>query len=83
MAEPTAYIVLRAASAATDDNPNADWRELEGVVRATTAEAAIRAAVTKLDPTVQGGTYLAVPHRSYRPVTVSAVQTTVLKLDPQ
>ncbi len=62
---PTIYIIL------TRDV--AGWKELS-TVSARSAEAAIRTIGA-------AGVYVAVPARSFKPVTVSAVQTTVLKLE--
>ena len=45
-----------------------------GTWEARSAEGAIRALKKE-------GTYVAVPQRSWKPVTVQAVQTTVLKLE--
>lgn len=78
MAEPTSYIVLRAASAAAGDQATAGWIDV-ATVDATSSTAAIRHMAKKND--VSSGTYVAVPARSWKPVKVAAVQTTVLKLE--
>jgi len=80
----TSYVVLRRAtqkSGAMDDPavPGWAWTVENSNVPAANAEAAIRfACKTDNKPT---GTYVAIPARSWKPVTVSAVQTTVLKLE--
>ena len=86
MAETT-YIVLRRGAERSGD---ADWSwTIENSnVQAASAEAAIRLACKNdSNPVGTVGTYVAVPARSWKPVTVQAVQTTVLKLetaaDPQ
>lgn len=70
----TAYVILRF-NEATDE-----WSEYGDRVGSTSAQGAIRAHLTHraTDPT---GTYVAVPARSWKPVTVQAVQTTTLKLE--
>lgn len=82
MAEPTTYIVLRRAltqtGASTTDTAYT-WRVENANVPATSAENAIRLACKNGD--APAGTYVAVPQRSWKPVTVTAVQTTVLKLE--
>jgi hypothetical protein len=69
----TAYIVLKAASAS-------EWLDTAKPVKASSAAAAIRNFVTE-NPNEGGGVYVAVPERSFRPITVRVEQTTVLKLD--
>jgi hypothetical protein len=70
----TSYIVLKAHV-----DGGGGWHEIPGTVAAPSAEAAIRKALgAKADAT---GPYVAVPARSWKPVKVSAVQTTVLKLE--
>jgi hypothetical protein len=53
------------------------WQSI-GKASANSAHNAIRARLGEL-PASEGGTYVAVPARSWKPVTVEAVQTTVLK----
>lgn len=73
MAETT-YIVLRL-----DEIPDSKgWAEIARVT-APSASSAIRNAL--VGPVARDGTYVAVPARSWRPVTVQAVQTTVLRLE--
>lgn len=74
MAE-TAYIVLRSY----DLEPGKrGWGIENSNVPATNAEAAIRLACK--NDSNPAGTYVAVPARSWKPVQVTAVQTTVIQL---
>lgn len=83
MAETT-YIVLRRRQ----ENPElpAVWEvvgENDGADVpwiGSNASAAIRKALDG-KPTVERGTYVAVPARNWKPVNVQAVQTTVLKIE--
>lgn len=78
MAE-TAYIVLRR-----DEDGGGiavgRWEALDTRETASSAEAAIRQAL-KDKPAVPLGTYVAVPARSWKPVTVKAETQTVLRLE--
>lgn len=65
---PTEYIILTR-----DDSGR--WVEHAHPIRAFSAEAAVK----KLEAE---GTYVAVPARSWKPVTVKAEQTVTLKLEP-
>ena len=73
----TDYFVLRL----TGDR----WEEVHQpgldieVFRATSPSGAIRIALQLVEPTE--GTYVAIPARSWKPVNVTAAQTTVLKLE--
>lgn len=79
MAEPTTYIVLRHFQAEGSDGR---WDRIgKDTVEATSAENAIKAIVSRRTANDQSGTYVAVPQRSWKPVTVQAVQTTVLKIE--
>ena len=62
------YIVLRLA--------DGDWREHGPRQQARSAHAAIRQALDQ----EQSGTYVAIPARSFQPVTVTVQTQTVLKL---
>ena len=75
MSDLTSYIVLRRITA----GDTTDWRPIDEIT-ATSSESAIRIAVLGL-PERQDGAYVAVPLRSWRPLTVQAVQQTVLKLE--
>lgn len=81
----TAYVVLRrenSISGKVDDPVESarwHWTIENSNVPAASAEAAIRLACKADD--MPGGTYVAVPARSWKPVTVQAVQTTVLKIE--
>jgi hypothetical protein len=66
----TNYQVLRQENAADHM-----WSIAGPPVEAVSAEAAIRKAVTD-----KGGTFVAVPLRSWAPVTVEVLTTRVLKL---
>jgi hypothetical protein len=65
----TTYIVLRRSQPTEND-----WK-LDSTVEATSADAAIRKANPK------DGLYVAVPARSWRPVTVRTETTTTIRLD--
>lgn len=83
MADPTTYIVLRQIThpPTERDGSVVAWRIENSNVPATNAETAIRIAC-KTD-NAPAGTYAAVPIRSWRPVTVRAEQTTVIRLEPR
>lgn len=69
----TAYIVLKLDES---EGLGVLWRE-GPTIEATSAEAAVRSA------TIQGaadGTYVAVPARSWKPVTVTTETRSVVKL---
>jgi hypothetical protein len=67
----TTYVVLRR------NNESPGWEDI-GTIDGASAQQAIRNA---LNGRVVEGTYVAVPTRSWKPLQVSAVQTTVLKLE--
>jgi hypothetical protein len=69
----TTYIVLARITTAADINPA--WQVVDAAVPAASAEAAIR------NTAKDGGVYVAVPGRSFKPVRVEAVQVTSLKLE--
>jgi hypothetical protein len=73
MAESTTYIVLRATADETG------WEYISKVANVGSAEAALRAAINTENG--QAGTYVAVPKRSWKPVTVTTETRTVLKLE--
>lgn len=81
-ATPTEYLVLRQIS---DSNPSVDpkartaWQTVN-VTRSSSAVAAIRAVVSKLDEKAQAGTFVAVPARSWRPTKVAPKTTVQLEL---
>lgn len=75
----TTYIVLRRARLTDATGTDDGWRVENSNVPAASAEAAIRLAC-KTDST-PAGTYVAIPARSWKPVTVQAEQTTILKLE--
>lgn len=74
MAETT-YMILRRVSHPQDTPGAPEQWEAQGTVDAPSADAALRKAVT------EGGTYLATPARSWKPVTVKAETQTVLRLE--
>lgn len=85
MAE-TAYIVLRRTRVAiTRDNAapsnvNEQWEHVAKVL-ASSAEGAIRKAAERAnDSALPTPVLVAIPARSWKPLTVTAEQTTVLKL---
>jgi len=65
----TNYIVLR------QDTPEGIWHENGPPVESVSAEAAIRKGVGEV-----GGTYVAIPLRSWSPVTVTFETKKVVKL---
>lgn len=78
MAEPTTYIVLRAASVSQGDDTSAGWLDV-ATIDANSGTAAIRHMAKKSD--ITGGTYVAVPARSFKPVTVKAETVVTLKIE--
>ncbi len=70
------YVVLREQS--EPDATKQAWT-VHGNVPANSAEAAIRLSCKLADK--PEGTYVAIPWRSWRPVTVKAETTTVLKIE--
>ena len=69
--EPTEYQILVAFSASNGDNA---WKEF-GVVKARSANEAIKQAAGATP-----GSFIAVPARSWKPVTVKVEQTTRITL---
>ena len=65
----TNYIVLR------QDTPDGIWHENGPPVESVSAEAAIRKAVGEVS-----GTYVAIPVRSFSPITVTVETKKVVKL---
>jgi hypothetical protein len=91
MADPTSYIVLRRTSAAkspidaaatTGGSGDEQWERV-ATVQASSATAAIRSELIDLIPRDQShaGTYVAIPARSFKPVTVTAETQTVIKIE--
>lgn len=74
-ATPTEYIVLRELRTGTTTS----WQRIQSA-KATSASAAIRAVVGKLSQNDQAGSFVAVPVRSWRPVTVQPQTTIRLEL---
>jgi hypothetical protein len=87
MAEPTSYIVLRrfkipaptTSSSAVPHRATEQWDRVTEV-EARSAEHAIR-LYAESAAAEASGTFVAVPMRSWKPVTVKAETTTVLKLE--
>jgi hypothetical protein len=69
----TTYTVLQRVS--DTESPVAAWRVVSNDVQAPSAEFAIRSTID------DAGTYVAVPARSWKPVTVTTETKTVLKLE--
>lgn len=69
-ATPTAYRVLKR-----DEDPGGGWNVVQ-ILSATSATSAVRSCVSTLAEKEQAGTFVAVPVRSFRPVTVQP-QTTI------
>lgn len=82
---PTLYVVFRAleakgpAGAINDGVPANSWTKVASVP-ATSATSAIRAVVSNLNEKAQAGTFVAVPARSWKPVTVQPQTTIRLEL---
>ena len=81
-AAQTSYVVLKkirstatGASASSAGPQGTVWEELPSVVEASSAAAAVRASVGEAE-----GVYVAVPARSWQPVTVKVERKTVVKL---
>lgn len=68
------YIVLRRT-------PNTDWETVGATQIVASGVLAIRAVVAKLPEADQAGTFVAVPARSWVPVSVSAKVTTTVVLE--
>lgn len=81
----TEYLILKAlepkgpAGAINDGVPENSWTRVQ-LVTATSATAAIRACVSKLAEKAQAGTFVAVPARSWKPVSVNPQTTIRLEL---
>ena len=73
-ASPTEYMVLRLG-----EQPGS-WTTI-GDVEARNSTEAIRRTVSKLAPDDRAGVFVAVPVRSWKPVTVRAEVQTRLKLE--
>lgn len=73
----TKYVVLRQEMAG--DPARGSWHEVTSAA-ASSAEGAIRAVVGKLTEKDQAGTFVAVPARSWKPVTVNPQTTIRLEL---
>lgn len=71
-AHATSYKILK--------QDGATWHSVIDGIEAYSANAAIKAAVSKLAKTDQSGTFVAVPSRSWRPVSVEAKTTVQLEL---
>lgn len=67
------YVILEREAVPTDQG----WREFARET-AHSAETAIRNA---LEGNTDGGTFVAIPARSWRPITVRALTVTTLKLE--
>lgn len=66
-AEGTTYLVLKQVAGDSDQG----WRVLEVTILAPNTSAAIKHAVGKLPEAERKGKFVAIPHRSWNPVTVS------------
>lgn len=73
----TEYVVLRLNPPATPTDETT-WTVWDEEVQARSAETALRKAIGKDG---DGGTFVAVPARSWRPVKVKAETVTTLKLE--
>lgn len=74
------YVVLRRISD-TDTDEQA-YAVVHPGVTASSAENAIRHVAGRITPDNAADTFVAVPSRSWKPVTVRAETTTVIKFDP-
>jgi hypothetical protein len=79
MAEPTTYTVLREGSHPPIDGKDSPWFVYRSHTVAPNAEAAIRRACDGDD--LANGRYVAIPARSWKPVTVRAETTTTLRIE--
>jgi hypothetical protein len=80
----TTYIVLRRTFDAVDEadggaEPRAYWVVVANDMLADSTRAAVQQFV--IGPDGGEGTYVAVPARSFKPMTAETVQTTTLKLE--
>jgi hypothetical protein len=75
----TTYIVLRLQAGVGEQETS--WGVVSKVENVKSANAALRAAVNTADTKNPSGTYVAVPARSWKPVTVSIETQTVIRLD--
>ena len=71
----TAYVVLRL-----NTDRGASWVTVK-TVNATSAKAAIQQVLDGSDDKDKAGSYVAVPERSWQPVTVKVETQTVVKFD--
>jgi hypothetical protein len=73
----TEYVVLRSNS-----SPGSEGRwDRVNVITARSADQAVREVVGKLAEADQSGTFVAIPARSFKPVTVRTQTVTTLKLE--
>lgn len=77
-AKLTEYTVLRLVARDSEECPST-WGIVNSVLVAS-ATTAIRAVVASLEPAKQAGTFVAVPNRSWQPVTVNPQTTIRLEL---
>jgi hypothetical protein len=78
----TTYIVLRRISHPQDAPGEIERWEYCSVVEASSSDAAIRKGATAPpDDVFNTNVFVAVPHRSFKPVTVTTETKTVLKLE--
>ena len=78
VASPTEYVLLHRQAGIINE---ADWQVVTESVSARSATEAIRHTVALLAPDDQAGVFVAVPARSWKPVTVHAEVQTRLKLE--
>jgi len=73
VSEGTEYVILKQTG-------QGDWSD--GVTTtARSADQAVRETVSKLAESEQSGTYVAIPARSFKPVTVVKQTVTTLKIE--
>jgi hypothetical protein len=71
----TTYIVLRASA------DELGWDYVSKVANVKSADAALRAAINTVALDDRDGIYVAVPSRSWKPLSVRTETTTTLKFD--
>jgi hypothetical protein len=72
----TGYVILSKNAVNSVGGDNMTWHEAGPPVEAVSAEAAIRKAVGGSD----GGTYVAIPVRSFKPLTVTVETKRTVKV---
>lgn len=79
----TSYVILERINVAAPGESGTDEYQVCETIEARAADQAIRSYVETLDEGAKSGTFVAVPARSWRPVTVTpkTVTTTTLVIE--